>query len=534
MASKDDIIAELRGIVDAQAKQIAAQAKRIDTLTKRITELELKLAKAQKDSSNSSKSPSSDIVKPPPKKQSAAGKGKKAKRGGQKGHKRKLREPLPPERVDQQITYEINDAEVRELDLTPTDQFEIVQHVELMDMPIHVTEHRLRKYLDRDGETILPHVPELEGRPIFGPRLLAMIGWLKSRAHCSYSTIATWMDDVLQVPVSRGYLAKLCNGIISASLAAAHEQLKQAIPRQPHLGSDESSLKNNGKKHWIWCITAPLFTLFHVASTRSRSVLEELIGTDYDGAVHFDYFSANCSFAWNFDIRAQYCWAHLIRDIRFLEKHPHKKTKAWAEQLLDRSRRMFSAWHRRDEMTDAGFYSSMVTHRDRFLEIVLKPPNSNEASNLTSRFQTIEVADGSQYDMSQDYFRFMFEPGIEPTNNHSEQQVRHCVIDRRPFYLETGLRGRAAKWASVITNGCGPQSPLAASRDAASSTFFTNRSLPCSQAARHPGCCRSERNSGCSTLLLPVALGSPWKMRGRGLRLRLRVRLRTGTNGLMP
>ena len=40
-----------------------------------------------------------------------------------------------------------------------------------------------------------------------------------------------WMDDVLQVPVSRGYLAKLSGGIISASLAAAHEQLKQAIPR---------------------------------------------------------------------------------------------------------------------------------------------------------------------------------------------------------------------------------------------------------------------------------------------------------------
>ena len=72
MASKDDIIAELRRIVDAQAKQI-------DTLTKRITELELKLAKAQKNSSNSSKSPSSDIVKPPLKKQSAAGKGRKAK-----------------------------------------------------------------------------------------------------------------------------------------------------------------------------------------------------------------------------------------------------------------------------------------------------------------------------------------------------------------------------------------------------------------------------------------------------------------------
>ena len=58
MANKDDIIAELRRIVDSQAKQIYV-------LTKRIVELELKLAKALKNSSNSSKSPSSDIVKPP-------------------------------------------------------------------------------------------------------------------------------------------------------------------------------------------------------------------------------------------------------------------------------------------------------------------------------------------------------------------------------------------------------------------------------------------------------------------------------------
>jgi hypothetical protein len=85
--------------------------------------------------------------------------------------------------VDEQITYEINDAEIQEYDLTPTDQFEIIQHIELLDMPIHVTEHRLRTYVNSDGETFLPHVPELRNQPIFGPRMLAMIGWLKSRAH---------------------------------------------------------------------------------------------------------------------------------------------------------------------------------------------------------------------------------------------------------------------------------------------------------------------------------------------------------------
>ena len=437
MASKDDIIAD--------------QAKQIDDLMKRIAELELQLAKALKNSSNSSKSPSSDIVKPPKKKTDRR---KKAKRGGQKGHQRKLRDPLQPERVNEEITYEINAADVRKLGLTPTDDFEIVQHIELLDLPIHVTEHRLRKYLDGDGNTVLPDVPELKDQPIFGPRMLSMIGWLKSRAHCSYSTIAVWMSDVLQVHVSRGYLAKLCNGTISASLADAHDELRQAIPEQPQLGSDESSLKNNGKKNWIWCITAPLFTLFHIATSRSRSVLEELIGTDYEGFIHFDYFSANCSFAWNFDMKAQYCWAHLIRDIRFLLKHPDKKTNAWAEQLLDRSRRMFSSWHHRAEMTDVGFHRSMITHRDRFLEIVRKPPDSKEAANLTERFLIVELVNGGNYDMSQDYFRFMFSPGVEPTNNHSEQQVRHCVIDRRitqGIRSESGQRYHERMWTAIAT-----------------------------------------------------------------------------------
>ena len=82
MTSKDDIIAELRELVKKQAKQIAA-------LTQEVADLKLRLAKAEKDSSNSSKSPSSDIVD--------AGKDKKKKKpdrlrkrkiGGQPGHRR--------------------------------------------------------------------------------------------------------------------------------------------------------------------------------------------------------------------------------------------------------------------------------------------------------------------------------------------------------------------------------------------------------------------------------------------------------------
>lgn len=75
MGAKDMQIEDLKALVAA--------------LTKRIAELELELAKSKKDSSTSSKPPSSDIVKPKPKKKPGQ---RKRHKGAQRGHQRQLRE----------------------------------------------------------------------------------------------------------------------------------------------------------------------------------------------------------------------------------------------------------------------------------------------------------------------------------------------------------------------------------------------------------------------------------------------------------
>jgi transposase len=110
-------------------------------------------------------------------------------------------------------------------------------------------------------------------------------------------------------------------------------------------------------------------------------------------------------------------------------------------------------------MTADGFHRSMLTHRDRFLEVVRNPPSTKEAANLAARFAIVEYLDEEssetgRYDLSQDYFRFTFAEGLEPTNNHSEQQIRHCVIDRR---ITQGTRGDAGQryhermWTAIAT-----------------------------------------------------------------------------------
>src|SRR5260370_14720683 len=69
---------------------------RLEQFCARVAQLEAELAAAKKNSTNSSKPPSSDIVKPkikPPN-------GKKRKRGGQPGHPRHERPLFPDDQVD--------------------------------------------------------------------------------------------------------------------------------------------------------------------------------------------------------------------------------------------------------------------------------------------------------------------------------------------------------------------------------------------------------------------------------------------------
>ena len=55
-----------------------------------------------------------------------------------------MREPLSPERVDEQITYESDAADIRARELAPTDDFEIGQHIEWLGLLIHVAAHLRR------------------------------------------------------------------------------------------------------------------------------------------------------------------------------------------------------------------------------------------------------------------------------------------------------------------------------------------------------------------------------------------------------
>ena len=401
--------------------------------------LQQQLAAARKNSSTSSKPPSSDIVKPqkPPRKD-----GKKRKRGGQPGHEQHLRSPFPPEAVDHFVPYT--------LDCCPDCGGTLRPFAASAGSAPAGGNHRQRRPVVTEHQGLAywcPHCRKFHYAPLpeavvkaglFGPRLTALVAFMKGVCHASFSTIRKFLRDVVRVDVSRGYLAKLI-GKVSESLAAAYAELFERLPGEAVLNIDETGHKENGEKFWTWCFRAQLYTLFRIDKSRGSKVLVEVLGEEFNGVLGCDYFSAYRKYMREFDVLVQFCLAHLIRDVKFLLTLPGREDQAYGQRVRDALRELFAVIHRREKMTAAGFQKALEAAREQVLKAATtRVPDTKHARNLAKRFRENGEA----------YFRFITTPGIDPTNNLAEQAIRFVVIDR---HITQGTRSeKGRRWCERI------------------------------------------------------------------------------------
>lgn len=145
-------------------------------LRRRIAELEARLAKLEKNSTNSSKPPSSDFVNPA---KAARKSRKKRKAGGQPGHPKHQRTAFSAEEIDLRWDYYFDRCpdcagEMR----FQAEPVSTVQQVEITPRPIEISEHRSRAcYCARCRKTfVAPIPPEVRKTGLVGPRLTALVG----------------------------------------------------------------------------------------------------------------------------------------------------------------------------------------------------------------------------------------------------------------------------------------------------------------------------------------------------------------------
>jgi transposase len=422
-------------LIDKQAAEIKALKEYIKVLELKIQLLEERIAQLEKNSGNSSMPPSSDIVKPTKITHNLL---RKLKRGGQHGHRKFSRQPFESQQVDEVIEYELKNKEAE--GLKPLDEWLIIQQIVLPEKMYKVIEHRARKYLDPvTGRIhIAPMPDEVRKGGLLGADVTAAAAFMKGGCHMSFSTIKKFFKEIMHLDISRGLLSKATQKV-SKSLEASYDKLAARLPNEPYLGIDETGHKDDGKKYWTWCFQTPGYTLFHIDKSRGSQVLLAMLGKAFGGTIGCDYWGAYRKFSRFWDVLVQYCMAHLIREILFLSEHPIGILVHWAKKLLKWLKKLFDTLHRSDSFTAESFARKVRRIKNGFLDQVRQPPDHKLAGKLARRFED---------ERAEDYFRFLTDPGIEPTNNGTEREIRYTVIDRR---ITQGTRGQAGlRWCERI------------------------------------------------------------------------------------
>ena len=422
-------------------EKVAEQAEQIAEKAQQIADLERQLAARQKNSTNSSKPPSSDGLAG---EQRPRGRRKKSKRrpGGQKGHPGQHRPLVPPEQV-QEVKAVLPEAcqhcghRLPQPDepIQTVGQLHRHQVTELPPIWPYVIEYQCPKVVCPGcGKGTRAPLPA-EARGQSGPQLTALVAYLTVVCRLPRRVVEALLEQVLGIGMSLGSTQK-CWEEASEAVAQPYQELEQQLQHEPVLNSDETGWRNNGEKRYLWALVARCFIFYTVAKSRSSEVLLHLLGAVFAGILCSDRFSAYLKYHKG---RMQFCWAHLKRNI--LGLRDFAKTTA-AEQFcrdaLALHARLFRLWHKfRSDLIDRSqLLARSIRLQEQFFALGERYLDSEdkEVRNLASVL----------FWHCERLFTFLEYPGVEPTNNSAERALRIGVQWRKISFGNRSARGEVA------------------------------------------------------------------------------------------
>ena len=198
------------------------------------------------------------------------------------------------------------------------------------------------------------------------------------------------------------------------AVRSEYDAILNTIRGAPILYVDETSIRVQGERHWIWTFSTPSESFFVIRKSRGTKVLVEVLTRRFKGIIVCDGWKPYTRFT----NRIQRCWAHLLRESKdiaekFKEAIPlHNAIKELYEIL-----------------TEALENDPPPKVRKRLWQLAreaLKHWTLKEYSIEKVRKLIRKINNGLDY-----WFTFIINPGVEPTNNRAERALRPHVVLRK-------------------------------------------------------------------------------------------------------
>ena len=267
------------------------------------------------------------------------------------------------------------------------------------------------------GVTTPAHYPAgFEPTRVFGPHLEALWTYFHEQHHVSYARLATLGRDLWRLAISQGALANALRRVatrLQPEAAAIREQVRTS----PVIGSDETSARVDGRTHWQWVFQTPTASYQVIVPRRNGEVVAAFLGDAMPDTWVSDLWKPQLGAPAE---RHQICLAHQLRELQYVVD---KEQSAWAGECQALFRLAIHRAHQRDqgELWGAAYTAAVRKIEATCDGLLATPVAGGEASRLWVRFR----------EHRNSLFVFLYDPAVPPTNNASEQALRHSVVHRK-------------------------------------------------------------------------------------------------------
>ena len=395
---------------------VAGLEQQIAELKQQVLDLKARL---DQNSTNSSKPPSSDpigVKRKPPTPPS------RKRRGGQKGHPRRMRTLVPPERLASVTVCKPTECRRCKRPLSGVDAEPLRHQVaELPPIEPEVHEYRLHRLGCPHCKTVTcGDLPDGVPRTSFGPRLHAALSVLTGAYRLSKRQVVQLGSDLLGLTISVGMISKL-ERVTAEVLEHPVAELAEAVKEAEAANIDETGWREAHLKAWLWVVVTSVGIVFRVVRSRAGAVARDLLGEEPKPIVISDRFPG---YEWIELKSRQICWAHLRRDFQATIDRDGDGAEV-GRQLLWQSNKLFEYWHKVRDGT---------IQRSTFLQYMAwLRPMVRTSLGRGSRCSCAKTAAtcGELLRLWDCLWTFTRVAGVEPTNNAAERALRHAVIWRR-------------------------------------------------------------------------------------------------------
>lgn len=298
------------------------------------------------------------------------------------------------------------------------------QVVEIPKTPANVTDHLfIERRCGVCGKRFTPDAFDVLGDVVVGKKsisisLMSLIAYLKIVCRIPVGLIRQLLSSLYGLKVSKGEICELLHEVARMG-KNEYTSLLDKVRGSPVVHGDETGWREDGVNGYVWSFSTPQVRFFTYRHSRASSVVEEILGEEFVGALVSDFYGA-----YNiYDGIKQRCWVHLLRDLKALsEKHANSESVvAWVDAVKD-------VYHRSKD-------TLLVDYAD-IQRCKLRQGFESELLALAQPY--LKAKNAPQRVLAQRIDRFLGElftfvqcPEVPSENNAAERAVRPTVIARK-------------------------------------------------------------------------------------------------------